>query len=84
MRHISEYLRETLHGSEGPEGSPQRRGSDYIRLTGCWKIDVVDLGSELAAELYVDEVLDGSGRFQYLDRVSSVSALPEAGTEFDS
>ncbi len=35
------------------------------------------LGSELAAELYVDEVLDGRGRFQYLDSVSSVSGLVE-------
>ena len=32
---------------------------------------------EVASELYVDEVLDGSGRLLYLDRVSSVSALPE-------
>ena len=33
------------------------------------------LDSEEAAVLYVDEVLDGSGRLQYLDRVSSVSGL---------
>ncbi len=34
--------------------------------------------SEEASELYVDEVLDGSGRFRYLDSVGSVSALAEA------
>jgi len=32
------------------------------------------MGSELAAELYVDEVLDGQGRLCYLDTVGSVSA----------
>ncbi len=37
------------------------------------------LDSELASELYCDEVLDGAGHFQYLDRVVSMSALPEAG-----
>jgi len=31
------------------------------------------LRSEGAAELYVDEVLDGQGRFQYLDKVGSMS-----------
>ena len=36
------------------------------------------LASELAAELYVDEVLDGNGRLQYVDRSLSVSALAEA------
>ncbi len=35
------------------------------------------LDSEEAAELYVDEVLDGQGRFQYLDSVGSVSGLVE-------
>jgi len=34
--------------------------------------------SERASELFVDEVLDGSGRFLYLDSVGSVSALAEA------
>ncbi len=29
--------------------------------------------SELAAELYVDEVVDGSGRLLYVDKVVSVS-----------
>ena len=33
--------------------------------------------SELAAEMYCDELLDGSGSFQYLDRSVSVSALDE-------
>jgi len=33
------------------------------------------LDSERASELYVDEVLDGSGRFQYLDVPGSVSGL---------
>ena len=33
--------------------------------------------SELASMLYVDEVLDGSGRLQYIDTSGSVSALVE-------
>ena len=33
------------------------------------------LESERASELYVDEVLDGSGRIQYLDSSVSVSGL---------
>jgi len=33
------------------------------------------LGSELASMLYVDEVLDGGGRLQYIDRVVSMSAV---------
>ncbi len=37
------------------------------------------LDSELASELYVDEVLDGSGRIQYLDSMVSMSALPDPG-----
>ncbi len=36
------------------------------------------LDSEVAAVLYVDEVLDGHGKFQYLDRVASVSALSDS------
>ncbi len=36
------------------------------------------LDSEEASELYVDEVLDGSGRLLYLDRTVSMSALAEA------
>ncbi len=36
------------------------------------------LHSELAAEMYVDEVLDGSGNLLYVDRVGSVSALSRA------
>ncbi len=35
------------------------------------------IDSELASELYCDEVLDGQGQFLYLDRVVSVSALDE-------
>ncbi len=31
--------------------------------------------SEVAAEMYVDELLDGSGDFQYLDIPGSVSGL---------
>ncbi len=34
--------------------------------------------SEAASELYVDEVLDGSGRFGYLDSVGSMRGLAEA------
>jgi len=36
------------------------------------------LASEEAAELYVDEVLDGSGRLQYLGGTVSVRGLAEA------
>ncbi len=36
------------------------------------------LDSEVASELYVDEVLAGDGSVLYVDRVPSVSALPEA------
>jgi len=35
------------------------------------------LDSELAAELYVDDVLDGGGRPVYLDKVGSVSAVED-------
>ena len=35
------------------------------------------LASELAAELYVDEVIDGSGRLLYVDKDVSMSALPD-------
>jgi len=43
-------------------------------LPGCGLL----ADSEVASELYVDEVLDGQGRFSYLDSVGSVSALAEA------
>jgi len=36
--------------------------------------------SEGASEMYVDEVVDGQGRLQYIDRVGSVSALPDGRT----
>ena len=49
-----------------------RKVSEILRSGGLF------LDSEEASELYVDEVLDGSGRFQYLDRVVSMSALAEA------
>ncbi len=41
------------------------------------------LASERAAELYVDEVLDGSGRLLHLDITGSVSALVEVEDDFD-
>ncbi len=37
------------------------------------------IDSEEASLLYCDEVLDGAGRFLYVDRDVSLSALPEAG-----
>ncbi len=40
------------------------------------------LGSELAAEMYVDEILDGQGNIQYLDKVGSVSGLIEIENDF--
>ena len=79
MEHISEYL-ERKGGPErvlAGEGPTELRGSIDEQLMRGSQIDIF---SELAAELYVNEVLDGQGRFMYLDRVSSVSALPEAGT----
>ncbi len=33
------------------------------------------IDSELAAEMYCDEILDGSGRFLQVDKVRSVSGL---------
>jgi len=44
--------------------------SDILR---SWLVD-----SELGAVLYVDEVIDGEGRFLQLDRSLSVSAMPES------
>ena len=41
------------------------------------RVSPLFLGSERAAELWVDEVIDSAGRFQYLDRSGSVSALIE-------
>ncbi len=41
------------------------------------------LGSEKAAELYVDEVLDGAGFLQYLDKSGSVSASVEVEEDCD-
>ncbi len=42
-------------------------------LPGCGLL----ADSEEASALYVDEVLDGDGRFQYLDSIGSVSGLVE-------
>ena len=41
------------------------------------------LSSERAVELYVDEVLDGSGRLLHLDRVGSVSGLIRFDSRLD-
>ncbi len=41
------------------------------------------VASEEAAVAWVDEVLDSKGRFQYIDRVGSVSALVEVEDDFD-
>jgi len=41
------------------------------------------LRSESAAEHYVDEIVDGSGRLQYLDKPLSMSALTETETDYD-
>ena len=38
------------------------------------------LGSEVAAEFYVDEVLDGAGNPLYVDSMVSVSAVPDRPT----
>ncbi len=40
------------------------------------ELDFMD--SELASELYCDEVLAGDGRILHLDAIRSVSAMPEA------
>ncbi len=41
------------------------------------------LESEKACELYVDEVLDGAGRIQYLDSTVSMSAMVEVEEDCD-
>ena len=41
------------------------------------------LASERAAEDYCNEVVDGSGRLQYLDKSGSVSALVDVEEDFD-
>ncbi len=40
------------------------------------------LASERAAVDYCNEVVDGTGRLQYLDRSGSVSAMAEAEDDF--
>ncbi len=37
--------------------------------------DLFFMRLEIASELYVDEVLDGSGRLQYIDTMGSVRGL---------
>jgi len=39
--------------------------------------------TELAAEMYVDDRVDGQGRVCYLDKVDSVSALIEIENDYD-
>jgi len=41
------------------------------------------LRSEAAAQLYVDERVDGAGRFLYLDKVGSVSGSPPPELHWD-
>ncbi len=41
------------------------------------------LGSESAAELYVDERVDGAGHSLYLDREGSVSAFGDGDGDYD-
>jgi len=41
------------------------------------------IDSEMASLLYCDEVLDGDGNFLYIDKDVSVSALPDAGDDFE-
>ena len=48
------------------------------------RVRVPPLDSEEAAELYVDEVLDGSGRFLYLDSIGSVRGLDQDEDGFAS
>ena len=47
------------------------------------RVGEVFMASELASEMYVDEVLDGQGRLQYIDKVGSVSGLIEVEDDFD-
>ncbi len=54
-----------------------RSGVSSSLETDSNNVDFIE--TELAAELYCDEVVDGSGKFQYLDRVVSVSAVTETG-----
>ncbi len=77
MRHFHEHFEEWLQSQRSGKGSSELRGSD---AEVDYHLGLFFLETEEAAELYVDEVLDGQGRFLYLDSKSSVSALPEAGT----
>ena len=47
------------------------------------RVSPLFLGSERAAEMYVDELVDGAGRVQYLDKVASVSGAIEIETDCD-
>jgi len=60
-----------VKGLDGTFSQKMTRGSTILRK-------IPSLDSEYAAELYVDEVLDGNGQLLYLDNVVSVSALAEA------
>ena len=77
MEYISEYIERRFQGFDAGERPSELRGSDTPQLSRGVQIDMF---SELAAILYVDEVLDGEGRFLYLDSKSSVSALTEDGS----
>ncbi len=55
------------------------RFRQYLLLFGTPGTD-----TELAAEMYADDVLDGSGRLCHLDKVSSMSAMPEPEHHWDS
>jgi len=46
-------------------------------------LDLFYLRSERAAVDYVDEVVDGQGRLQYLDKVRSVSGLIEIEEDYE-
>jgi len=57
---------------------PRTRGLSRIMIeTGSPPCQLAFLNSEKAAEMYVDEALDGSGRLLYIDRSGSVSASVE-------
>ncbi len=53
--------------------------SELVRVFLCQRCFVA---SEEAAVAYIDEMVDGDGHLEYLDKVGSVSALSEAEADY--
>jgi len=61
-------------GSEAGDGGGQQGKEELLRLHRGHQGVAPPIDSEHAALLYVDEVLDGQGRFLHIDTTGSVSA----------